>query len=333
MVDHRPDVVSPIPEMPPIGASCGQRAALNAARAYDTEAPAARCGPPAGPRGRRVPRHGAVPEPPQAAPSARSGPPGILPVMSKLPFDDPGHRLRRREALAALGGVGLAGVLGAAGPRRGTGTAEAAASCVLTPEVTEGPYWIDNSLTRRTITEGRPGLPLEIVFTVQNATTCEPIGGADVEIWHCDAGGRYSGYESLSQGGGPSASAAQGGGHRSPTSGTHYLRGHQRSDAKGRAEFLTVFPGWYRGRTPHIHVKVHVGGRVIHSGQVFFNEHTTAAVYRQSPYRTHGQPDTEHAADSIFKQAGGSSAVLHLARRSASRKGYRGRITLGVATG
>jgi protocatechuate 3,4-dioxygenase beta subunit len=252
--------------------------------------------------------------------------------MSKLLFDDPARRLRRREALAALGGAGLAGVLGASGPLRGAPAAQAAASCVLTPEVTEGPYWIDNSLTRRDITEGRPGLPLEIVFTVQNAKTCNPIAGADVEIWHCDAGGLYSGYESLSRGGGPRASGAQGGGHQPPTSSTHYLRGHQKSDAQGRAQFLTVFPGWYRGRTPHIHLKVHVGGRVIHTGQVFFNEATTGAVYRQSPYKTHGQPDTRHAADSIFRQAGGSSAVLHLARRSGSRKGYRGRITLGVAT-
>jgi protocatechuate 3,4-dioxygenase beta subunit len=250
-----------------------------------------------------------------------------IPVLDHLD-----RRLRRREALVALGGAGLAGVLGAAGQLRGGGTAAAAASCVLTPEVTEGPYWIDTSLTRRNITEGRPGLPLEVVLSVQNAKTCRPIKGADVEIWHCDAGGLYSGYESLSQGGGPRASSAQGGGHQAPTSSTHYLRGHQKSDAQGRAEFLTVFPGWYRGRTPHIHLKVHVGGKVVHTGQVFFNERTTAAVYRQSPYRTHGQPDTKHAADTIFRQAGGSSAVLRLAGRSGSRKGYRGQITLGVAT-
>jgi hypothetical protein len=96
--------------------------------------------------------------------------------------------------------------------------------------------------------------------------------------------------------------------------------------------FLTIFPGWYRGRTPHVHLKVHVGGSVVHTGQVFFNERTTAVVYRQAPYRSHGQPDTSHAEDSIYAQAGRSRAVLHLRRRGRAKRGYRGTITLGVAT-
>ena len=96
--------------------------------------------------------------------------------------------------------------------------------------------------------------------------------------------------------------------------------------------FLTIYPGWYRGRTPHIHLKVHVGGSVVHTGQLFFDEKTTAAVYRRSPYKSHGQPDTSHAADMIYAQAGRSRATLKLAKRSNGRKGYRGSITLGVAT-
>jgi protocatechuate 3,4-dioxygenase beta subunit len=137
-----------------------------------------------------------------------------------------------------------------------------------------------------------------------------------VEIWHCDATGEYSGFD--------------GAGHA--RSSTRYLRGHQKTDAAGRARFLTVFPGWYAGRTPHIHLKVHVGGSVVHTGQAFFNEKTTADVYRKAPYKTHGQPDTRHAADMIYRQAGGSKAVLALTRRSKGRTGYRGAITLGVAT-
>jgi protocatechuate 3,4-dioxygenase beta subunit len=234
--------------------------------------------------------------------------------------------LRRREAFLALAGLGLTGALGArVSGALGTQGAEAATSCVLSPEVTEGPYWIDNSLTRRDITENRPGLPLELVLAVQNAKTCAPIKGADVEIWHCDAGGVYSGYESGSAG-------APGGQHAAPTDSDRYLRGHQRADAHGRARFLTIYPGWYRGRTPHIHLKVHVGGSVVHTGQLFFDEKTTAAVYRHSPYKSHGQPDTSHAEDMIYAQAGRSRATLRLARRSNGRKGYRGSITLGVAT-
>jgi protocatechuate 3,4-dioxygenase beta subunit len=241
---------------------------------------------------------------------------------------NPNHSrlLRRRDALVALGGLGLTGVLGArASGVLGTEGAEAATGCVLSPEVTEGPYWIDNKLTRRDITEDRPGLPLELVLTVQNAKTCAPIKGADVEIWHCDAVGAYSGYSS----GGP---GGPGGQHATPSDSKRYLRGHQKADVDGRVRFLTIYPGWYRGRTPHIHLKVHVGGSVVHTGQLFFDEKTTAAVYRHSPYKSHGEPDTSHAEDMIYAQAGSSRATLKLARRSHDRKGYRGSITLGVAT-
>ena len=262
-----------------------------------------------------------------------------------------GRGLRRREALAATGTLGLGGLLAATRLRVAAGAddepAAAAQSCVLTPVVTEGPYWIENGMTRRDIREGKPGLPLEIVFTVQNARTCEPIRGADVEIWHCDAGGLYSGYESLSQGGGgtpgeppagpppggaPPAGGGSPGGHQEPTDARRYLRGHQKSDERGKVRFLTVFPGWYSGRTPHIHLKVHVGGQVVHTGQVFFNQRITAEVYERAPYRSHGQPDTSHAADTIFAAAGRSKAVLKLRRRPHGKRRYRGTVTLGVAT-
>jgi protocatechuate 3,4-dioxygenase beta subunit len=269
-----------------------------------------------------------------------------------------GRGLRRREALGALGTLGLGGLIaacGGEGKATGGGTASAAAAastCVLSPEVTEGPYWIDGTLTRRDIREDRAGLPLVAVFAVQDAKTCEPIAGADVEIWHCDAEGVYSGFESASQGGpagaggpgaggpgggggpgaagGPGGSGGSGGG--GATDSERYLRGHQKTGSTGKAMFVTVFPGWYRGRTPHIHLKVHVGGDVVHTGQVFFDEKTTARVYRQAPYSSHGQPDTSHAEDGIFAQAGRSRAVLKLAGRGAGKRGYRGTITLGVAT-
>ena len=234
--------------------------------------------------------------------------------------------LRRREAVLTLAGLGLTGALGArASGVLGTPGAEAAAACVLSPEVTEGPYWIDNNLTRRDITEGRPGLPLELVLAVQDAKTCTAIKGADVELWHCDAVGVYSGYESGSPGG-------PGGQHAAPTDSDRYLRGHQKAGADGRVRFLTIYPGWYRGRTPHIHLKVHVGGSVVHTGQLFFDEKTTAAVYRHAPYSSHGQPDTTHARDNIYAQAGGSKSTLKLRRRANGRSGYVGTITLGVAT-
>jgi hypothetical protein len=93
-----------------------------------------------------------------------------------------------------------------------------------------------------------------------------------------------------------------------------------------------VFPDWYTGRTPHIHLKVHVGGSVVHTGKVFFDERITATVYERAPYKSHGAYDTSHAEDTIYAQAGRSRAVLELTRRGGGRPGYRGAITLGVAT-
>ena len=238
----------------------------------------------------------------------------------------PAGQMDRGDVLKSFGVAGLAAVFGPRALEALGEDAQAATTCILTPEVTEGPYWIDEALTRRNITEGKAGMPLQIVFTVVNAKTCRPIKGADVEIWHCDAGGEYSGFDSGTSGG-----PGGGGGGQAATS-TRYLRGHQRSDATGKAQFLTVFPGWYQGRTPHIHMKVHVGGSVEHTGQVFFNERITAAVYRTSAYRSRGQADTSHSRDNIYAQAGGSTAELKLSKRAKGQKGYVGRIVVGVAT-
>jgi protocatechuate 3,4-dioxygenase beta subunit len=242
--------------------------------------------------------------------------------------------LRRREALIAFaataGGVLWQAACGNAGPSGTTSSAAettaagtvAADVCVLSPEVTEGPYWIANHLTRRDITDGRPGIPLALRVTVVDADTCKPIRGADVEIWHADALGVYSGFSG-------NVPPSGGGGHATPNNSKRFLRGHQRSDANGHVLFDTVYPGWYRGRTPHIHMKVNVGGSVVHTGQLFFPDATSDAVYRTSAYRSHGQPDTTNGADGIYAAAGGSKAKVHLTRRH-KRGGYKGRITVGV---
>ena len=158
---------------------------------------------------------------------------------------------------------------------------------------------------------GRPGLPLVLRFTILNAKTCSVIKNADVEIWHCDALGNYSGVNGAS---------------------SRFLRGHQKSNANGKAEFLTIFPGWYRGRTPHIHMKVHVGGQEVHTGQIFFNEKITAAVYKQAPYAGRGTYDTPHSSDNIYEQAGGANAQVKLAKRTGGLKGYVGTIAIGIVT-
>jgi protocatechuate 3,4-dioxygenase beta subunit len=233
-------------------------------------------------------------------------------------------RPTRRETV--LGGLGAGGAWLAA---RGTGLLGAppeagAASCLLTKEVTEGPYWIANSLTRRDIRAGRTGTGLLLYLTVQNAHTCKVIRNADVEIWHADAQGVYSGYSGNTP---PSG----GGGHATPNNSLRFLRGHQRTNASGVAIFQSVYPGWYRGRTPHIHVKVHVGGNVVHTGQLFFPDTVSAAVYKGSRYyKAWSSSEVHNTGDGIYRQAGSGKAQLKLTRRSGGR-GYLGRITMGVA--
>ena len=233
-------------------------------------------------------------------------------------------RLTRRESLLRLGGLAAA-VAGGGAAVAGrdlleaqdadaatTGLAAVDAGlvdCVLTPEMTEGPYYVPGDKVRRNITEGRPGVPLTLRLSVLDVSTCRPIKGAAVDIWHCDAGGLYSEETSLG------------------TGSQRFMRGIQRTDRNGLAQFRTVYPGWYQGRTVHIHVKTFLGGRTIHTGQLFFQDSLTDAVYKRSPYSSRGARSTRNAADSIFVN-GGKRSMLRLTR---SGTGYVGRITMGVS--
>jgi protocatechuate 3,4-dioxygenase beta subunit len=105
------------------------------------------------------------------------------------------------------------------------------------------------------------------------------------------------------------------------------MRGIQRTDANGVATFRTVYPGWYQGRTVHIHVKVHVRGRVVHTGQLFFSDALTDRVYRNAPYNKRPNRSTRNANDSIFVN-GGRRSMLAVSRRTAG--GYLGKITMGI---
>jgi protocatechuate 3,4-dioxygenase beta subunit len=229
--------------------------------------------------------------------------------------------LSRRSALAKLGGLaavalgagtfGARELLDADDAEAGAGPAAVASglvTCVLAPEQTEGPYYVDDAAVRRNVTEGRPGVALTLRLTVVNASSCRPIKGAAVEIWHCDAGGIYSGVSSLD------------------TEDERFLRGVQRTDAKGLAIFRTIYPGWYQGRTVHIHALVHLGGNVVHTGQLYFSDAVTDAVYRRSPYTTRPNRTTRNAADSIYRN-GGKRSTLKLVRNESA---YTGSITMGV---
>ena len=180
-------------------------------------------------------------------------------------------------------------------------------SCVLTPELTEGPYYIAGEKYRRDITEGRSGVPLLLRLRVVDASTCKPIAGAAVDIWHADALGVYSGF---------------GAGRRSRT----FMRGIQKTGANGLARFRTVYPGWYQGRTVHIHVKVHVAGNVVHTGQLYFPDSLTDRVFRGRPYSRRPHRTTRNASDFVFAN-GGRRSMLSVRKSGSS---YVGAITMGV---
>jgi len=216
--------------------------------------------------------------------------------------------------LAAVVGSALgAGAWKAAAAEGGgpAAVASGAVKCVLTPEQTEGPYYIPNEKVRRNITEGRPGTALALRLTVVDASTCRPIKGAAVDIWHADASGVYSGF-------------GQGAASRT------FMRGIQRTDAKGTAIFRTVYPGWYQGRTVHIHVKVHVGGNVAHTGQLYFPDTLTDAVYRNAPYSNRPARDVRNASDAIFRNGGKRSMLTVRRAANAAGAGYTGSIVMGV---
>jgi protocatechuate 3,4-dioxygenase beta subunit len=221
------------------------------------------------------------------------------------------ERLTRRSSLLKLGGLLATAAAGWKAENAGAGpsaVSSGAVTCVLTPELTEGPYYVPNEPVRRNVTEGRPGMPLLLRLSVVDVSTCRAVKGAAVDIWHCDAAGVYSGIQQQN------------------TLGQTFLRGTQRTNAKGVATLQTIYPGWYPGRTVHIHVKVHVGGNVVHTGQLFFPDALTDVVYRRAPYRSRGARDMRNSADSIFVN-GGKRSVLTL-RKNGS--GYTGSIAMGV---
>lgn len=186
-----------------------------------------------------------------------------------------------------------------------TALAEATANvplptCVVRPALTEGPYFVDERLNRSDIrtdpTDGsmRDGAPLTLTFNVSQITAdgCTAFPGAIVDIWHCDAQGIYSDVIDRSF----------------DTTGQKFLRGYQETDANGQAQFLTIYPGWYNGRTVHIHFKIRSGlddaGQEFTS-QLFFDDDYTDQVYQREPYASTGERTVRNNQEGIFQQSGG----------------------------
>jgi len=221
-------------------------------------------------------------------------------------------------------------------------------ACVLTTEQEEGPYYINYENLRRDITEGKPGVPLRLKIALMHAKRCTPLPDAALDIWHCDAVGVYSGFTANHPGGpggrggrppGPPPFGPPPDGFGPPPGGkrtvdaTRFLRGIQTTDSNGMAEFTTIYPGWYEGRTIHIHLKVHTGGHVSHTGQLFFPEDITARIAQLQPYAKHQDVHlTTQDEDHVFEDEHGASGMVTLSRleAKADAAGFIATVTLAV---
>ena len=221
--------------------------------------------------------------------------------------------LNRRQALAGFGSVSLGALIAAcsddnggssqpdAATSEGTVTSfDDARTCSLTAEQTEGPFYFDVDRIRSDIRENREGATLRLGVRVRDAAECEPISNAVVDIWHCDAEGSYSG------------------------NGQTYLRGAQVTNAAGVAEFTTVYPGWYPGRTVHIHAKVHLDRQTVLTTQLYFDDTFTARAFNREPYTRDSGRDAFNESDGLYTK----DLELTLSQEGDA---YLGRITLDVA--
>ena len=224
-------------------------------------------------------------------------------------YGAPMASLNRRQALAGFGSVSLGALIAACSddesPSRTTAESGAtdmdgARTCTLTAEQTEGPFYFDVDKIRADIREDRDGTPLRLRVRVRDQDAgCEPIRNAVVDIWHCDAEGSYS------------------------ATGQTYLRGAQVTDRDGIAEFTTIYPGWYPGRTVHIHAKVHLDKETVLTTQLYFDDTVSAHVFVKDPYPGESNRDGFNDDDGLYRR----DLELTLSRE---RDAYLGLITLDV---
>jgi protocatechuate 3,4-dioxygenase beta subunit len=210
-----------------------------------------------------------------------------------------GRLLSRRDAVRLLGGGVAWLIAGGLLPRRSV-AGEPRPKCVFRPEQTEGPYFVDERLHRSDIRsdpttgEVKAGVPFALTVALSRVEQgrCYALPGAQVDIWHCDALGIYSDVKD------PSFN----------TIGNKFLRGYQLTNAEGEARFLTIYPGWYYGRTVHIHIKVRTApgtkGTFEFVSQMYFEDALSDRLHALPPYTAKGRRTARNHDDWIFRRGG-----------------------------
>jgi len=233
-----------------------------------------------------------------------------------------GNFVSRREVMVLLGATSAAYLIGGRQAVPQTIAATRQPLCIVRPEQTEGPYFVDERLHRSDLradpTNGRstPGTPFTLTFQVSRlrAGACHPLPDAYVDVWHCDAAGVYSGVRDP----------------RFNTVGQKFLRGYQMTDARGEARFMTIYPGWYPIRTVHIHFKIRTTSIARRSfeftSQVYFPDELTDHVHTRHPYAAMGPRRVRNRQDFIFRH-GGDQLMLE---PSATNDGYSATFPIGL---
>lgn len=209
----------------------------------------------------------------------------------------------------------------------------ATTTCSLTtPNVTEGPYWVDELLFRSDIRTDpstgaiQPGVPLTVTITAINSSaSCAPLAGAYIDVWHCGATGIYSDESTYNPGGGTG---------NVTTTGKKFLRGYQIANSSGQVTFNTIYPGWYSGRTIHIHVRIRTynGSATLtnYTTQIFFDDTLSNTVLQNAAYARSTARDTTNATDMVYTTAGSNNASM-LATVTQTSTGYAAALTIDLA--
>ena len=252
-----------------------------------------------------------------------------------------GTVISRREALSLLSRAGLFLAGGASFIAPSSETLAALPTrqvhLVASPELTEGPFFVDEKLHRQDLLSGTTretvlkGLPLHLSFDVMQAVNGKvvPLKGAHVDVWHADAAGVYSDESNPM--------------NHEDTSRQTWLRGYQVTDANGLVQFKTIFPGWYEGRCPHIHFKVRNFSKADmvtaeFTSQVFFHDRDAELIYKAEPYASRVSRETTKERDGIFseRQVDGSMAGSHLLldlEKHSSGRGFHSKFAILLTDG